>query len=101
MKSLGQSEDDGPPLGSYDRGDGPVDHPDHRGQRWHCVGSSSGCDLLGGKAPVSSGHGSSPQYPGKEIEAQLGQTKCELEHVPPRLNQGDSRGAKDGRVYRH
>ena len=25
----------------------------------------------------------------------------ELEHVPPRLNQGDSRGAKDGRVYRH
>ena len=24
-----------------------------------------------------------------------------LEHVPPRLNQGDSRGAKDGRVYRH
>src|SRR5262245_14694555 len=22
-------------------------------------------------------------------------------HVPPRLNQGDSRGAKDGRVYRH
>src|SRR5262249_4377731 len=28
-------------------------------------------------------------------------TKFELEHVPPRLNQGDSRGAKDGRVYRH
>jgi len=28
-------------------------------------------------------------------------TKIELEHVPPRLNQGDSRGAKDGRVYRH
>src|SRR5262245_1191029 len=26
---------------------------------------------------------------------------AELEHVPPRLNQGDSRGAKDGRVYRH
>src|SRR5262245_59412400 len=25
----------------------------------------------------------------------------DLEHVPPRLNQGDSRGAKDGRVYRH
>src|SRR5262245_48136303 len=25
----------------------------------------------------------------------------QLEHVPPRLNQGDSRGAKDGRVYRH
>ena len=25
----------------------------------------------------------------------------ELEHVPPQLNQGDSRGAKDGRVYRH
>src|SRR5262249_3736228 len=24
-----------------------------------------------------------------------------LEHVPPQLNQGDSRGAKDGRVYRH
>ena len=28
-------------------------------------------------------------------------TKYELEHVPPQLNQGDSRGAKDGRVYRH
>ena len=26
---------------------------------------------------------------------------ADLEHVPPRLNQGDSRGAKDGRVYRH
>ena len=25
----------------------------------------------------------------------------ELEHVPPQLNQGDSRGAKDGRVYGH
>src|SRR5262245_65689704 len=25
----------------------------------------------------------------------------DLEHVPPRLNQGDSRGAEDGRVYRH
>src|SRR6516165_5438424 len=27
--------------------------------------------------------------------------KSKLEHVPPQLNQGDSRGAKDGRVYRH
>src|SRR6266404_5180208 len=27
--------------------------------------------------------------------------KAQLEHVPPQLNQGDSRGAKDGRVYRH
>ena len=27
--------------------------------------------------------------------------ETELEHVPPQLNQGDSRGAKDGRVYRH
>ena len=25
----------------------------------------------------------------------------ELEHVPPQLNQGDSRGAEDGRGYRH
>jgi len=24
-----------------------------------------------------------------------------LEHVPPQLNQGDSRGAEDGRGYRH
>jgi hypothetical protein len=30
------------------------------------------------------------------------QTKsCELEHVPPRSNRGDSREAKDRRVYRH
>jgi len=27
--------------------------------------------------------------------------QIELEHVPPQLNQGDSRGAEDGRVYRH
>jgi integrase len=27
--------------------------------------------------------------------------KGNLEHVPPQLNQGDSRGAEDGRVYRH
>ena len=25
----------------------------------------------------------------------------ELEHVPPRLNRGDSHETKDGRVYRH
>ena len=31
----------------------------------------------------------------------LGEHQLDLEHVPPRLNQGDSRGAKDGRVYRH
>ena len=35
-----------------------------------------------------------------EIDKYLTAIK-ELEHVPPRLNQGDSRGAKDGRVYRH
>jgi hypothetical protein len=28
-------------------------------------------------------------------------TKFDLEHVPPQLNQGDSRGAEDGRGYRH
>jgi hypothetical protein len=28
-------------------------------------------------------------------------TATELEHVPSRLNQGDSLGAKDERVYRH
>ena len=28
-------------------------------------------------------------------------TAPELEHVPPQLNQGDSRGAEDGRGYRH
>ena len=27
--------------------------------------------------------------------------QIELEHVPPQLNQGDSRGAEDGRGYRH
>ena len=26
---------------------------------------------------------------------------ADLEHVPPQLNQGDSRGAEDGRGYRH
>ena len=29
------------------------------------------------------------------------QSRNELEHVPPQLNQGDSRGAEDGRGYRH
>ena len=33
--------------------------------------------------------------------ARLPALAAELEHVPPQLNQGDSRGAKDGRVYRH
>src|SRR5262249_11843244 len=33
--------------------------------------------------------------------AQIDDFVSDLEHVPPRLNQGDSRGAKDGRVYRH
>jgi hypothetical protein len=28
-------------------------------------------------------------------------TTNDLEHVPPQLNQGDSRGAEDGRGYRH
>jgi arsenate reductase-like glutaredoxin family protein len=27
--------------------------------------------------------------------------EIKLEHVPPQLNQGDSRGAEDGRGYRH
>jgi putative ABC transport system substrate-binding protein len=31
----------------------------------------------------------------------LQSTKFELEHVPSQLNQGDSLGAKDERVYRH
>jgi hypothetical protein len=28
-------------------------------------------------------------------------SKADLEHVPPQLNRGDSREAKDRRVYRH
>jgi len=28
-------------------------------------------------------------------------TSAKLERVPPQLNQGDSREAEDGRVYRH
>jgi hypothetical protein len=34
-----------------------------------------------------------------QVAAHRGQ--IELEHVPPQLNQGDSRGAEDGRGYRH
>ena len=29
------------------------------------------------------------------------QSVARLEHVPPRLNRGDSHETKDGRVYRH
>ena len=35
------------------------------------------------------------------ISAASGDVSYELEHVPPQLNQGDSRGAEDGRGYRH
>jgi len=43
-----------------------------------------------------------PDGPTTRIEMALkGTAKSRLEHVPPQLNQGDSRGAKDGRVYRH
>jgi putative ABC transport system substrate-binding protein len=31
----------------------------------------------------------------------LPELAADLEHVPPQLNQGDSRGAEDGGVYRH
>jgi hypothetical protein len=34
---------------------------------------------------------------GRPAQSELGI----LEHVPPQLNQGDSRGAEDGRGYRH
>ena len=34
---------------------------------------------------------------GREVNPQT----VQLEHVPPQLNQGDSRGAEDGRGYRH
>src|SRR5262245_8851805 len=42
-------------------------------------------------------HASPGARPGLDIADEVRR----LEHVPPRLNQGDSRGAKDGRVYRH
>ena len=35
------------------------------------------------------------------IERMLEKIEAKLEHVPPQLNQGHSREAKDGRVYRH
>ena len=38
---------------------------------------------------------------GVNIETAINGWQHELEHVPPQLNQGDSRGAEDGRVYRH
>ena len=37
----------------------------------------------------------------RRVEKDKVTAQRELEHVPPQLNQGDSRGAKDGRVYRH
>src|SRR6516225_1929064 len=37
----------------------------------------------------------------KLIQQRNKRRSSKLEHVPPQLNQGDSRGAKDGRVYRH
>lgn len=35
------------------------------------------------------------------IERMLEKIEAKLEHVPSQLNQGDSLGAKDERVYRH
>ena len=39
--------------------------------------------------------------PAIELDGKRMRLLRELEHVPPQLNQGDSRGAEDGRVYRH
>jgi hypothetical protein len=39
------------------------------------------------------------EYIAKQRE--LIERAIQLEHVPPQLNQGDSRGAEDGRGYRH
>ena len=35
------------------------------------------------------------------LSKSLDEWVAQLEHVPPQLNQGDSRGAEDGRGYRH
>src|SRR5215475_8867762 len=51
------------------------------------------------------GAGRTEDYPSRPVRLIIttpaGSLVDVLEHVPPRLNQGDSRGAKDGRVYRH
>jgi Pentapeptide repeats (8 copies) len=44
-------------------------------------------------------HSSPPQ--GEEFWGKRAMFLADLEHVPPQLNQGDSRGAEDGRGYRH
>src|SRR6516164_2641375 len=54
-------------------------------------------DALNAKCPKSQWH----EAFGKIRGPYRGQRLVYLEHVPPQLNQGDSRGAKDGRVYRH
>src|ERR1700757_2005480 len=48
---------------------------------------------------LSSAFKKSAQETGAQIASAF--ADLHLEHVPPQLNQGDSRGAKDGRVYRH
>ena len=41
------------------------------------------------------------QFAEQAVDDKERMTWRELEHVPPQLNQGDSRGAEDGRGYRH
>jgi len=51
-----------------------------------------------GLGPVTGGHADDLL---RRLMLALDLDPYELEHVPPQLNQGDSRGAEDGRVYRH
>src|SRR5438876_11068338 len=55
-------------------------------------------DLITKKAEPSPA--ASPAY-GGAAPAVKPRGDGDLEHVPPQLNQGDSRGAEDGRGYRH
>jgi putative ABC transport system substrate-binding protein len=57
--------------------------------------------------PVAFGFVASLNRPGGNLTGvaslveEIGAKRLELEHVPPRLNRGDSREAKNRRVYRH
>jgi hypothetical protein len=64
----------------------------------------AGAEAISAATPIPTQIVSNGEYlppPQSETQKRVERRMLELEHVPSQLNQGDSLGAKDERVYRH